>query len=210
MLEITHKDIRNTVIKSQHTQRNWDLSREVSEDIIQTLIHAVQNCPSKQNFAFYKAHFITNRDIIEQLHKASMGLGYANLETGKRVECTNPQVLANLVVVFELAEMSNEYWKKWRDRDSADNEVHIRDRDTAIAIAAAYVNLISTMLGMQTGFCACFDSLQVKKILGLKNYPVLIIGVGYKDPNRHRLEHHTEKVMLSARVKENIEVNFIR
>jgi nitroreductase len=210
MLETTHKDIKNAVIKSQHTQRNWDLTREVPDDDIQTLIHAVQNCPSKQNFAFYKAHFITNRDIIEQLHEASMGLGYADPETGERVECTNPQVLANLVVVFEEAEMSDEYWKKWNDNDFSREDLHRRDLDTAIGIAAGYVNVIGTMLGMQTGCCACYDVPKVKEILGLKKDPILLMGVGYKDPNRQRREHHTENVMIKRRVKEDIEVNIIR
>jgi hypothetical protein len=36
------------------------------------------------------------------------------------------------------------------------------------------------------------------------------MGVGYKDPNRQRREHHTENVMIKRRVKEDIEVNIIR
>lgn len=209
MFETTHKNIKNAVIKSQHTQRNWDLNRQIPTDDIQTLIHAVQNCPSKQNFAFYKTHFITNRDIIEQIHEASMGLGYAHPETGERVECTNPQVLANLVVIFEEAEMSEEYWKKWKDRDYSSNELHRRDRDMAIGIAAGYVNMISTMLGMQTGCCACYDVQKIKEIVGLEKGPILLMGIGYKDPNRQRREHHTENVMIKRRVKEPIEVNII-
>ena len=210
MIETTHKDIRNAVIKSQHTQRNWDLTREIPEDDLQTLIHAVQNCPSKQNFAFYKAHFITNRNIIEEVHKNTMGLGYADAKTGGRVECTNPQVLANLLVVFEEAEMSKEYWQKWADRDSSSNALYRRDLDTAIGIAAGYVNIIGTMLGMQTGCCACYDIPKVKEVLCLEKDPVLLMGIGYRDPNRQRREHHTDNVMIKRRPKESINVRIVR
>ena len=66
-------------------------------------IHAVTECPSKQNVGFYEAHFITNRDVIEAMHDTTKGFSYpkddgnGGLEMGYQ---TNSQVLANLVVVF--------------------------------------------------------------------------------------------------------------
>ena len=49
----THTEIEKAVIKSQHTQRNWDLTKEIPKDDVKTLLHSVTNCPSKQNIAFY-------------------------------------------------------------------------------------------------------------------------------------------------------------
>ena len=53
--------IKKAVIRSQHVQRNWDLSQEMSQDDIDLLVHAATNCPSKQNIAFYKLHVLTDR-----------------------------------------------------------------------------------------------------------------------------------------------------
>lgn len=209
MIQDMHKEIKKAVIRSQHTQRNWDLSREVPQEDIDTLVHAISNCPSKQNFAFYNAHFITNREIIEKIHDLSMGLGY-NDENGDRIECTNPQILANLLVVFEEATPSKEYLKKLGDRDSNIVNLYKRDRDMAIGIAAGYLNVVGSMLGYQTGCCACFDFDAVKALLGLENEVVLAMGIGFKDPNRQRREHHVDGVMLPRRVKEDIKVKYFK
>jgi len=209
MIQNMQKEIKKAVIRSQHTQRNWDLSKTIPEDDIETLVHSVSHCPSKQNFAFYNAHFITNRDIIEKIHSLSMGLGY-NDESGQRIECTNPQILANLLVVFEEATPSKEYFKKLGQRDYSLIELYKRDRDMAVGIAAGYLNVTSAMLGYQTGCCACFDFDAVQSLLSLENPPILAMGVGIKDPNRQRREHHVDGVMLPRRVKEEIKVSFVK
>jgi len=207
MFETMHKEIKKAVIRSQHTQRNWDLSKEIPQDDLDLFVHTVTNCPSKQNFAFYNAHFITDRKIIEKIHDLSLGLGYQN-EQGERVECTNPQTLANLLVVFEEATMSEEYWKKFALRDTSSKRILERDRDMAIGIAAGYLNVTAAMMHYQTGCCACYDEQGVKDLLDLENKPILIMGVGYKDPNRQRREHHTDGVKIQRRIKEKIKTQF--
>ena len=59
----THKELEKAVIRSQHTQRNWNLSKNIPKDDVDVMLHAVTNCPSKQNIAFYKVHFIQARDV---------------------------------------------------------------------------------------------------------------------------------------------------
>lgn len=201
------KEIKKAIIRSQHTQRNWDLNRQIPQEDIETFVHAVTNCPSKQNFAFYNAHFITNREIIDQIHNLSTGLGYLN-EKNERIECTNPQTLANLLVVFEEAELSQEYLKKYSLRDNNKIDIQQRDRMFAIGTASGYLNLTAAMLGYQTGCCACFKEIEIRNLLSLKKEIHLIMGVGYKDPNRQRREHHTENVMIPRRIKEKINVKF--
>jgi len=207
MLQTMHNEIKKAVIRSQHTQRNWDLTKEIPQDDLDLFVHAVTNCPSKQNFAFYNAHFVTDRTLIEKIHEKSLGLGYQN-EQGERVECTNPQTLANLLVVFEEAEMSESYWQKFALRDASSQRVYERDRDMAVGIAAGYLNVTASMMHYQTGCCACYDEQGIQDILGLKNRPILIMGVGFKDPNRQRREHHTEGVKIPRRVKETIKTKF--
>lgn len=210
MIQDMHKEIKKAVIRSQHTQRNWDLDKEIPQDDIDVLVHAVTHCPSKQNFAFYKAHFITNRDTINKVHELSTGLGVTDPATGVRTEITNPQTLANLLIVFEEAEMSDRYWAKWKERDFELNDVYSRDRDMAVGIAAGYVNVIASMLGYQTGCCACGQFDKIKDLLGLNKKPILLMGVGFKDPSKQRREHHVDGVKIPRRPKQDIEVSFIK
>ena len=44
--------LEKTIVKSQHCQRNWDLSRSLPEEDIKTLQTAVTQCSSKQNRVF--------------------------------------------------------------------------------------------------------------------------------------------------------------
>ena len=53
-----------------------NLNKKLPKKDIDTLLHAVTNCPSKQNLAFYKVHFIQDRDIIEEIHENTYGFNY--------------------------------------------------------------------------------------------------------------------------------------
>lgn len=207
--EYPRKDLKKAIQISQHTQRNWDLSRSIPQEDLDILTEAVTQCPSKQNFAFYKAHFITNRDVIKKLHNASWGLGYYDAESHSRVETTNSQVLANLLIVFEEIEPSIGLVNKMHDRDNAEAEILKRDRQMAVGIAAGYVNMTAAMMGYGTGCCACYDSKEVQEILNLKGKACLLMGVGYKDLERSRREHHITGVKIPRRPKENIQVEHI-
>ena len=101
-MAIAHNEVKKAILRSQHCQRNWDLTKQIPEADLDVLINAVTQCPSKQNIAFYKIHFVTNRSHIEKIHDATDGftISYEPLKT-----TTNTQVLANLLVVFEETEL---------------------------------------------------------------------------------------------------------
>ena len=208
--QIDRKEYTKTIIKSQHTQRNWDLTKQIPEEDIQVLVDAATQCPSKQNFAFYKTHFITNREVIEKLHAVSTGLGYFDHDIKERVETTNSQVLANLVIALEEVEPSPAYVAKWAKRDNSKIENYKRDKNMAVGIAAGYLNVIGTMLGYGTGCCACYNPEAVKEIVGMENDPILLMGIGFKDEDRQRREHHVTGVKIPRRPKEEIQTRFIR
>jgi len=205
MFETIHKELKKTVIRSQHVQRNWDLTREIPEDDLQLLIHAATNCPSKQNFAFYKLHFITNREKIEAIHDLTVGLRNMKGEMS-----TNSQTLANLLVVFEDVDPSQELIDKWKLRDKANLETLKRDQQMAVGVAAGYLNVIASMLGYGTGCCACYNDEEVKQKIGFDKRPLLMMGIGFKDESRNRREHHLTGEMMGRRVKEPIEVVITR
>ena len=55
-----HNMIEKSVHKSQHCQRNWDLSKEVPKRDLEVMETAITQCPSKQNYAYYKVKYQTN------------------------------------------------------------------------------------------------------------------------------------------------------
>lgn len=207
-MELSTVDIKKAVLRSQHCQRNFDLSKQIPAEDLELMVHAATNCPSKQNIAFYKLHVITDRETIEAVHELTTGT-HTYDENGNMVESTNSQTLANAIFVFEQLEvdtLSEKSRAKWEDKDEADLEVFKRDRATAIGIASGYVNLTAAMLGYSTGCCQCFETMNIKELLGLENKPAMIQGIGYKDPTRNRRLHEKTGYMFPTRTKEEIQV----
>lgn len=211
-MEITHKDIMSAVIKSQHCQRNWDLDKTIPQDDIDLLIHAVTNCPSKQNIAYYDVYVISDRDIIEQIHNETNGF-----VTGPTTTTTNSQVLANLLFAFipisdqKLLLKNNEHRNTQHDSlksqpSARDLELLQRDRYTAIGIASGYLNLTASILGYSTGCCSCFDQTVVQKIIGSENPVELLMGVGIKNDEKNRRLHHKTDYLFPTKKKQNIKV----
>ena len=210
------KDIRRAILKSQHCNRNFDLTQVMPKEDVDLLRTAVSQCPSKQNISFYGVHFIFNRKIIEQLHDKTKGFGIdpENYQT-------NSQTLANLLVVFEGVEpvTKGDFYKSRNEQMKAkvngpfteqDRDILKMDRNQAVGIAAGYLNLTASLLGYVTGCCSCFDVSGVKEILGLKGDPLLLMGVGFKDFSRNRREHHLDKKFIFPSFKKQaVQVHLI-
>lgn len=201
-------DIKKAVIRSQHCQRNFDLSKEMPQEDLDLLIYSATNCPSKQNHNFYNLHVIKDRQIIEKIHELSPGASALNKETGEQERCTNSQVLANVIFVFEqksLKDMSSTYHRKLSEYE--DYDCYVRDVHTSIGIAAGYINLTASLLYYSTGCCQCFDTDAIQNYLKLDYKPLLIMGIGYKNQNQNRRVHPVNKnLIFSTRKKEPISV----
>ena len=83
-----------------------------------------------------------------------------------------------------------------------------RDKNIAVGIAAGYMNLASAMLGYSTGCCQCFSEETVKNVLGIEEEReiLLIMGIGYPDPEKPRREHHMEAGQFFPSYSKEIEV----
>ena len=99
--------IEKSIHKSQHCQRNWDLSREIPAEDLETIKTAATQCPSKQNESFYKVIFVHDRDTINKIADCTKGFHtssqypYKANATGMDDELQiNTQVQANLLVAF--------------------------------------------------------------------------------------------------------------
>ncbi len=234
-MDIPNDYLEETIKKSQRCQRNWDLSRSIPAEDIETMKVAVTDCASKQNRVFYKCKFITNRDIIEQIYDCTEGAGYPSknkndwrtldalgfkntqeaISNGyykytrrgidifsKRLIDKNPQVLANLLVAFirdrdpSEGARTNEEYMQGRHIGGSEHILTQRDESVALGVGSGYLTLVANMLGYSTGFCQCFDSSavnvkpNVSNILGETEDTLLLVGIGYPDPNLPRRIHH--------------------
>lgn len=216
MTAFTETELTKAIIRSQHCQRNWDLSKEIPEEHLEVLKTSVTQSPSLQNVAFYRVHWIQDRETIEKVHACTHGAPYKNSEDGKKVvdshpreddhlyemgDTTQSQTLANLVVVFEEYFHEEEYFKEKRIfNTSYGRKVQHGGDDfdavTALGIASGYLNLTASLLGYQTGCCISFKHSQLKKELNLEGEPLLIMGVGFKDPNANRRLHHDDRDVI--------------
>lgn len=202
--------IRDAIIRSQHCQRNWDLDQAIPAEDLDLIVLAATQCPSKQNLAFYRCHFIQNRDIIEKINKATYSMGSSSALH------TNSQTLANLIIVFEEYEdlshrpfnERNDEVVKFNMKDPATGIYIEEDRQQAIGIAAGYVNVVASLLGYSTGCCKCMDGPEVKNILGIERRPELIMGIGFKDKTRNRRIHHEGDFVFPAHKKQEISVQW--
>jgi hypothetical protein len=206
-MDKTH--IINSILSSQHCQRNWDLTKNFDQDHIDIFIQALTQCPSKQNASFYKVHLVFDREIIEKIHATTHGFGIT-----PSLITTNTQTLANMLIVFESANSEQQldrYRNNYKILNRECNETSIvaelhRDRNTSIGIASGYVNLIAAFLGYKSGYCACFNNTEICEILGMKEDCVLLLGVGF-DTDAKATQHHLDLgIVYPNKPKEPIEI----
>ena len=213
----TNSEIEKSVIRSQHTQRNWNLDKKLPKEDVNTLLQAVTNCPSKQNIAFYKVHFIQDRDIIEEIHENTYGFGTGKAPVnGIRQTETNPQTLANLLVIFEdynylddlkddihRNQATREYLKNGYLSEETEKEL-TRDKQIALGIASGYLNLTASLMGYRTGCCQCMDPSAIREIAMLREEPLLLMGVGFPQEGVNRRRHHIRDFTFPVQKKQPI------
>ncbi len=204
--------LKKAIHKSQHVQRNWDLSKSIPEEDLELIAEAVTQAPSKQNVTFFKPYFITDRAIIERVHRSTPGFLIVDgkqggkAPSGKRLT-TNPQTLANLLIVF-AKDFDKEDAEKKTDVSHLENVMEA-DMHQAIGVAAGYTNLTSAMLGYSTGCCSCCNKDEIQKILDIPHKPVLLMGVGFPDESKSRREHHLMPHLTFPTKRKNITAEFI-
>ncbi len=197
--------IEESINRSQHCQRNWDLSRTIPQEDLDTLKEAVTKCASKQNRVFYRVHFITDRNVIEQIYNCTDGF-MINFET--RETKKNPQTLANLLVVFSEDRDVNEELRTTEEIDAQAQleEKRLRDSWIAYGIAGGYLTLTANLLGYSTGFCQCFNSTEVSEIVGTN--VLLLVGVGYPGDLNIRTDHMDNEFTFRSFSKD-IKIDYI-
>jgi len=186
----TNSEIIKAIHRSQHTQRNYDLSKRIPREDLKTIVTSAAQCPSKQNTAFYDLHIIENQEVIKTIFHLTSGKA-SDDEEYKTL--SNPQVLANVLLVFSIKDRIQSTSHRevvLSGEESEAARIVMQDAHTAIGIAAGYVNLTASLLGYETGCCSCvmdYDSL--KEMLNIEGQPSLLMGVGFKNEGVNRRTH---------------------
>ena len=104
---------------------------------------------------------------------------------------------------------NQETFNKLSESNTKSNQNTIdKDLHQSVGVAAGMVNLSASLLGYQTGCCACFNSNKVKDILKTKDEPILLMGIGIKDDTKNRRQHHVTDDMIPS-FNKSINVNYI-
>ena len=198
------EDILDSIESSQHCQRNWDLDKNIDPEHIKIFEEVVKTVPSKQNIAYYKVHFITNRSTIEEIFKWTI--------TGRDRETFNPQVLANLLVVFEDYYSVTKNIPAIEENSSSEKygnySIHI-DRQQAIGIASGVLSFTANYLGYKTGFCRCFKTEDISPIIGTISNISLLLGIGIPKSGLSHTVHHNGRSYSRSIKKANIPVEML-
>jgi hypothetical protein len=189
MTNIDKDIVENALQTAQRCRRNWDLSKSIPEEHIDIFKYSVSNSPTKQNEEYYSVIFVTDRNIIEQIYT------HTNFNSDLEIAdlSKNPQVLANLLVVFCKREPTT--FRNNLDEYSSDL-IMSENRNISIGIASGQLALTAALFGYSTGFCKCFDAETIGKIL--EDTPLLLLGIGFPDTDRDRTEHQISGIKFNT------------
>lgn len=200
-------EIKSALDSAQRAQRNYDLTKQISQEDLDTLIYAAKNSPSKQNETHYALHVFTDRQMIEQIYNQTKNFllftetekrNSFGEENGKFWQNTsncvhNSQTLANCLFVY-CEDMGNLRCGEHIQADIEGNNNEskpARDEQVnySIGISVGELILSSALLGYKTGICSAFNKHKVAEILETTKTPKILVGIGFDNINVSRLYH---------------------
>ena len=112
---IDRNTLKELIYKSQRCQRNWDLSKEIPKEDVDTMIHAIKSAPSKQNEKHFQVSIISNYHHRFAIYNATHN--FAHKEDGVTIDKhpdgsinykRQSQLIGNLLFVFSR-DVNDEY-----------------------------------------------------------------------------------------------------
>ena len=164
-------DIEQSMSNRKNTY-NWT-DQIPSQSDIDKIVHDIHNyAPSKSRRVRFVLTVIKNDDITRKnlIYKSTI------TDPSKPNARFNPQVLAPYLLSFTK-----------RDPDTIDTDPDSYDDYLLdIGIASAYAVLSASSLGLDTGFCKCFNDTD-SLFLAINDIPTLLIGIGYRSKDKKYL-----------------------
>lgn len=188
---------------SYHAQRNWDRTKEVPDEHIDTLLEVIQNSPTKQGETHYKVFWSDDTDFIYDVYRKTKhftvtpygSLDYTDSHGRTDVEYNvrNSQIYSNLLFAFsydwdqeESRTLVHAIVDEGKGSAVAEYEKQ-RQKTFSIGIAVGELILAANLLGYKTGLCSAFWPSEMKEYFFGHDIE-LLVGVGYAT-DRPRTEH---------------------
>jgi len=202
-----NKDIINAVDSSQRAQRNYDLTKCIPKEDLDTLVYAAMNSPSKQNETHYSLYVYTDQKIIKQIYNHTKNFAMVrdekDLNESYNVEnnifkqnysnsVTNSQIYANTLFVYVTEEgiaRCNQHRAAKENPNSTAAKVYNEQIAYSMGISVGELILSAGLLGYKTGICSAIDTKPIRDILGTSQNPKILVGVGIPNNQLERTQH---------------------
>lgn len=202
-------DIRKAVDSAQRAQRNYDLSKSIPQEDLDTLIYAAANSPSKQNETHYSLYVYTDQDIIKSIYDHTKKFTLMKDEEDTKdmfgvningdywqddtYSVKNSQIKANVLVAY-VKDVGSELRGGTHiiGKDNPNTVASSRYEENlsySMGISVGQLILAANLLGYKTGICSAMDSRPIKKIVGSKDNVKLLVGIGYENAGTDRRLH---------------------
>ncbi len=209
-----NKDIIKAVDVVKRAQRNYDLTKSIPQEDLETLIYVATNSPSKQNETHFNLRVYTDPVVIKEIYDRTKQFTFqTNKETDKifadsessnthqtdkRYAVTNSQIYANAIFVFCDDERNirsgTHIVARKPGASKVAKETLFEQKAMSIGISSGQLVLTAGLLGYKTGYCSAFERgdnnpESIANLLSTLTEPRLIVGVGYPNESMHHLEH---------------------
>jgi nitroreductase len=202
-----NNEIKQAVAVTNKAQRNYNLTKFIPQEDLDTLIYAAVNSPSKQNETHYSLHVYTDQTIIKEIYshtkKFTMIRDKQDQDESFKVEddvfiqndaksVTNSQIYANALFVYvaEQGDTRGSQHKAAKENpNSTAAKVYNEQVAYSMGISVGELILSAGLLGYTTGICSALDTRPIRDILGIKQNPKLLVGVGFPNIQLDRTQH---------------------
>lgn len=201
-------DIKAAVDITQRAQRNYDLSKSIPQEDLDTLIYAASNSPSKQNETHYELHVYTDQDKIRQIYNHTKKFTLikdagdadnmhgvdkdGNFWQDDSRSVKNSQILSNVLFVYvrTKGQARGMTHKTGQENKSTQAEIlYFEQLNYSIGISVGELILSASLLGYSTGICSALDTTPIKNIIKSNESPTLLVGVGIPNSHLDRTQH---------------------
>ena len=216
---MTPKQIKDAVAITQRAQRNYNLTKTIPQEDIETLIYAASNGPSKQNETHFNLRVYTDPVIIEKIHQATklytmfsednidevFSDKNEHFNAKEEYTITNSQIYANAVFVWcdDTANLrgGTHILATRPEASEGVRQTLFEQKAFSIGISSGQLTLTAALLGYKTGYCSAFErnierttpDKHLQTIIQSETEPRIIVGVGYPNEGVDRSYHATVK-----------------
>ncbi len=209
-----NKDIIKAVDVVKRAQRNYDLTKSMSKEDLETLIYVATNSPSKQNETHFNLRVYTDPVVIKEIYDRTQGFTFqTNKETDtiftdkkkenvhytdKKYAVTNSQIYANVLFVYcdDLRNVrgGTHMIATRPDATQVAKDTLFEQKAMSIGISSGQTTLAAGLLGYKTGYCSAFERgknnpMSIENLLSTLTEPRLLLGIGYPNESLGKLEH---------------------